>query len=546
MINEAYTVGVPVDWDSAYRPLEYEFKTNRYPNSRTFTDENDVDTGLNERQRVFYIGNPEAGDYALYPTLKTTDVVMKTSSWVDADILPEGQHFRLTNIVDQYGTRTYTKKRDSSGQYYGVYRVVKVMNLDYFVISAEYDGNYFAVPGQEGNCSKYYNNYQIKVEVFDVNDATGIPVDEFRVRPSGAYNLSQFTLDIKGSLQPLLQRHLEPLRTDSNGWGTTDWVEIDNRDTSVTYKIEFYELFDVPTNGINSLTQSPVNGSLSKAYTAVNAIKPQITFEGGKVKSIFTTALADDFLIVSGGLPKRFLTNAPSTQSIRRDHYASLTYMTDVPEMRLVVKTYPNKDLGGTLIATHTTSAVSGLNGTGQVLIGPANIGVSRITAATKSYQVYLEDGSGTLLTEKRTYNIDDDCSFSAIQFFWLNQLGGIDQYTFKGHSHEKINTVHHSYRQEQAKTFPTANTVNYWTDITKDLSVGTRVTRADADWTSELYMSSWAATMVYYTNGTIFDEFIPIEIAQQTIKPVDTKDRSKVTLNIVYRYAFDLMSQRG
>jgi hypothetical protein len=519
-------ISSPTTRESAYRPLKYTFKSNLYNNS------------LNgERQTAFGIGHPTTNELLNNPTIISTDVLLRTTPFPQNSI-SVGQHIRLTNIYN--GTEPfYMPNTESDGTRYGVFRVKQVLNNNLFVIDAEWEVDWVGF-GLAPQAVKFYNNFQIGLKVYAPSKSP-LPIDEFRLKPLGVYQDSIFEEDIKGALQPYLGAHLEPLAASANGWLTTNFYSDAVDDISLQYYIEYWEIYDVPTNGINYLTSQRPSIHIKKV--AINAIKPQITFNEGGMSRIFTTALDTDFTL--DGTVKKFLTNAPLTQWIKRDQYASLSYLATEPSIRLVCKTYPNHDLGGTIIATTTTSTIN-TGVSGQVLVGPKNIGTSRITAATKSYQIYLEDGSGTQLTEKRTYNIDDNCYFDSVQFFFLNQLGGMDQYSFNGHSYEKYQTKPAQFRQQQATSFPTSNDVTYDVMTKQTLTIGTRASRVDADWLKELFSSTRVYVIPPNTDEVTLNEFVPVIVSDQTITPIDTRNRGSVVIECKYRYAFDLISQQG
>jgi len=510
----------PSDRESAYVPLEYSFYSPRFPN---------VIAG--ESTGIFNIAQPTAAELAMYPEMSSDDVRIQHGT-IPTGILTVGQHIRLQNILEN----AYIDEPDVFG-YSKIYRVKKVINNQYTVIDTPYLGD---IAPAGATITKYYNNFHFKVKVF----VNGSNVDTYRLYPTGEYTLSSFSLDIQDTIKRQLGPSIDPLQAADAAYLTSEWTTSGQSASHADYTIQYHQVYDIPnSSGINVLTETPASAD-GTTLKAINMIKPMVNYRNRALDRNFTSSTDDIFLVqdpvVSG--VGRFLTDAPTTQNIGRDQFASLQVMTDDEAVKMVIKTYPEKNAGGTVIGTSTTNVVS-MDTTQIVYVGTRHMGGSIITGATNSYTIELQKLSGTPVSELRTYNIDDDCSFSSVQFFWLNQLGGIDQFTFKGHQGEDVAVRKMNFRQPLTQSFVTgttvnSNTVTYKTEITQDMYVGARVNQETNDWLRQMYMSNY----VWIVDPDL-DEFIPITITDQSTTHYDSKE-NYYTISVAYRYGFDIISQ--
>ena len=512
----------PSDRESAYVPLEYTFSLPRFPN-----------TIAGESTGIFNIAQPTAAELTAYPALASDDVRIQHGT-IPTGVLTVGQHIRLQSINEN----VYIAESDVFG-YSAVYRVKKVINNQYTVIDTSYLGD---VAPAGATITKYYNNFHLKIKVYINGGLT--PVDTYRLYPTGEYTLSSFSLDVQDTIKRQLGPSVDPLQAADAAYLTSAWTTSGQSASHVDYTIQYHQVYDIPnSSGVNVLTETPASAD-GTTLKAINMIKPMVNYRNRSLDRNFTSSTDDIFLVqdpvVSG--VGRFLTDAPTTQTIGRDQFASLQVMTDDEAVKMVIKTYPEKNAGGTIIGTSTTNVVA-MDTTQICYVGTRHMGGSIITGATNSYTIELQKLSGTPVSELRTYNIDDNCDFSAVQFFWLNQLGGIDQFTFKGHQGEDVSVKKENFRRPLTQAFVTGSTVNsntvtYNTEIEQDMYVGARVNQETNDWLRQLYMSNY----IWMVDPDL-DEFIPITITDQTTTHYDSKENF-YTISVAYRFGFDLKSQ--
>lgn len=505
---------------TAYRPMVWEFDSTLYPNQIP-----------DEKATIFNITYPSALEQSLHADLDEFDVR------VQHDIIQNitvGQWIRIEgmslNLYQPY-TDPDTQER------YGLYRVKKVITPFLTVIDAPYNGD-----DGNGTIEKYYKGYKIRIRIYKLGQV--LPIDDIYVEPRGSYSSATFSEDLQDSFRHILGPDTDPLNDSSATWSTVDWSISGRGASHETYYITFTEVFDVPnSSGINV----PYEGTQFRDVfrVVINAIKPMFYFQERALDRDWTENLDDYFLISNpvDGLPKRFMTNAPTTQTIGRDEFAHLLTLTDRTRQRIQVKTYPNKDLGGTLIGTTNVGSKT-MDNTNLLFVGTKHMG-SVITAATNSYSVEVQSGSGTQLSETRTYNIDDTCYYASVRFFWLNQLGGIDSFTFTGHESETYSTDKMIYKQREGTGFDTdlsnrqmAHWVNYQTEISVDKTIGARVDNETAQWLRELMWSNY----VWIIDPSL-DEFIPVIVGDMTATYYDSKRTNQLVM-VEYSIAQEYQAQ--
>jgi hypothetical protein len=493
---------------TAYRPMRWEFSSTLYPNQEP-----------TEKGVILNITYPSAFEQGLYPNLDEFDVRIQHQALQNIDV---GQWVRvegMSNNLYQPYTDPDTQQR------YGLWRVKKVITQQYLVIDAPYNGD-----DGNGTVEKYYRNYKIRIRIY--KDGQLLPIDDILVEPRGSYHSATFSDDLQDSFRHILGPPTDTLDDSSATYSTVDWSISGAGKSHESYYITYAEVFDVPnSSGINVPYEGAQYRDLFR--TVINAIKPMFYFQNRTLDRNWTENFDDYFLISNPvvDLPTRFMTNAPTTQTIGRDEFAQLLTLTDRSRQRIQIKTYPEKDLGGTLIGTTNVGSKT-MDVTNLLYVGTKHMG-SIITAATKSYSVEVQSGSGTQLSQTRTYNIDDNCYYGSVRFFWLNQLGGIDSFTFTGHESETYATDKMVYKQREGTGFDTdisnrqmAHWVNYQTEISVDKTIGARVDNETAQWLRELMWSNY----VWIVDSAL-DEFIPVVIGDMTATYYDSKRTNQLVM---------------
>ena len=143
------------------------------------------------------------------------------------------------------------------------------------------------------------------------------------------------------------------------------------------------------------------------------------------------------------GAARRFLTDAPSTLTVRPDSYYTLTYheFGGDPVAGLSVTTF---DSSGATIQTATvewTSLYPQVGADMQVIgVGPYNLNASTLTTGSQpvvepsvaSYAVHAITSAGTQVSEERTFRVNHNCTQDTpTRLAWTNRWGGTDHYDF-------------------------------------------------------------------------------------------------------------------
>ena len=233
-----------------------------------------------------------------------------------------------------------------------------------------------------------------------------------------------FLIDI----QEYLQRWLAPNRSKSSMFGTLGAAsQIDNTDAYAEVYLEFRYLILSATTG--KIYDSPTFD------TSDNRIVDMATRQNGENRSF------DEFIWTPLVTPARFLTNAPIQKNICRDGNEFVSFMSDWNWMRvqtytssfvLITDSYAPTGNSGNI--GHTTvsvgidqlTAISWFNAVNPSFVGAEyyviTFGIGVITSPTTIIFV------GNPI--QKTYRIEDCCD-KKLRFFWLNHLGGVDNYNF-------------------------------------------------------------------------------------------------------------------
>ena len=205
------------------------------------------------------------------------------------------------------------------------------------------------------------------------------------------------------------------------------------------------------------------------------------------------------------------------------------TYWSDVD---IDVTTY----IGGSSENTYsTTIALSSLDDSYYVAVGPANIEAQDptvITDSTTHYTVRLR--FDFLVGKTYTVVIDRDCSDSYTQLAFLNEYGFFDYVNFRGDKIRKIK-VNHGYAEKPrtlARTSTITDRLKESTGVRYDSNyeISTGLTKKEeALWLEELFTSP---EVYVIENGNYF----PIEILDLETTTED-KNKDIVNVGLEYRY---------
>ena len=181
----------------------------------------------------------------------------------------------------------------------------------------------------------------------------------------------------------------------------------------------------------------------------------------------------------------------------------------------------------------------------GVVNVGPAALGNVN-TPDTAYYRMALVNFDETFISEIMRINVDRTCHEANERFYWLNKLGGIDQYTYTGRT-TQVTTIERSVSQKPYMPRPVATP--YYGDyqrrmyatmpdrryISRTKPIGQDVT----EWiTQDLFES---ANVKMNRAGTWWTEVLLYSTEQQGI----TTKGGNTILNTEYALGTDNITQR-
>jgi hypothetical protein len=176
---------------------------------------------------------------------------------------------------------------------------------------------------------------------------------------------------------------------------------------------------------------------------------------------------------IANGNTDKFLTNAPTTQYIRDNDYATLAFFSQYdfdfqvgvagqqyPSVaKLKFQFYYNGATTGSLITKSIQAANgghAGYMGDSNVKLQFAGVGVGNLrgdsTTIPSNWDYYTVQAFGPIspiTQEYKFYNQTEDCkNFETIRLVWLNKFGVWDYYNFTKKSIRSFNTERKSYTQ--------------------------------------------------------------------------------------------------
>ena len=323
----------------------------------------------------------------------------------------------------------------------------------------------------------------------------------------------QFEFDIQNICQDFLTFTL--LAVQQN--------DIVNADNSVKrIQVDFYEVTEVA--GVLE-TGWQEDGSGSPDITSASRRAINMTLQHTENQSI------DPFL--NDDITKSFLTHAPLTVKIRRTETIQLSFLTTLAIRFQIVE----RDKNNNIINVNNSNTFSLTDFAGILLID-----VNTMLSNTVRFEVRLLDINFNVRSEKRFFEIDEKCHDIAIRLKWLNQLGGLDSYTFTGKQERFIKHKSISFERLLSPTFSIEdrgethleikanNEFNLWSDV-RDVPT--------IKWLEELLANK---INVWINNN---EDFTPIIILDGSTKTEDTED-PVFQINIKYKFANELISQRN
>lgn len=262
----------------------------------------------------------------------------------------------------------------------------------------------------------------------------------------------------------------------------------------------------------------------------------------------------------------RLLTNQPTEVKIRDDEDAWTHVMSDTSGTVYYaeVLTYDSSNnLLQTVKINNSYQALGSVNdrfvrfgsGTRNLnLISSSGIVLGSqpiITASVAYYYVDFHKYTGTAVTTKQRYNVDNTCTKNVTyRFHFLNKVGGFDSFTFIRGSQKDVEIKRSNYKKvsgglTSASTYGYSKSdrgdVQYFTQLRDGIKVKSDwLSEDESDWLEELITSP----EVYLDDPT--HGLVAVNIKNPTYKFKQTAQDKMIMLEIDFEYSYNRYRQRG
>jgi hypothetical protein len=323
-----------------------------------------------------------------------------------------------------------------------------------------------------------------------------------------------------------------------------------NGEASTSVYVDYYEVYDVITNGVAVQRLSTVVSDSANPRTIVNATVPYLEWALGSVRSDIVNKDTDlSSFITDASSSARFMTNSPKSITIGSSDGYELSAIIDYDAAIGYAMKYEYFDAAGasdgsvTLAFTPTTDSVWRLEVGTRGIIGVVK------PATSVSYTVSIIDtnNSNTAISEVMTFNIDSNCYSSSTRFVWLNPRGGYDAYTF--HSPRKLNSQVSKKTYKPTRTYPVVvgNSEEKTLDVNARDNLTTKtlkVTKEYAEWMQELLESPQVFIELESSNA-LHDKRVPVVLVNKN-RAIDNDYKGSFNVSLRYRFAFEKVGIRA
>lgn len=463
----------PARWMAAYKPIIFRWASDYFPNVRA----GEVGFAVTE------VRLPTTGELTTYANLRADDVLVVHGA-VTPGLWPMGQ------TVSIAGTNLYN----------GVFMVAKEITSTLTVIEAAYVDDDL---GLSGTIGKYYNHFKLVARVI----RNGSETRDFTLEKDQD---DRFTLDVSGYMRDTFEDVFE---VAAPGMDSVPGPIVGDAHTIVQgYEVLTFPRFDVPDSDGIPVSTDVIKDELTSEglFVAVNAVQPYEHYTKDEVIDLRWMDDLESYLIYPPSTTMRFLTYGPRTGQVVRplEDFFLCFLWNKSPGMAIKVHIETFDAAGGAVAVwnfNHTTPQYAGI-----LPVGPNNLPLI-VTSGVKTYTIHLRNVADAVISETFTLTIDNNCSEVARRFFWLNSLGGIDQYTMTGRE-KPLNSVKRwvserpnmpvttealgtgSYQRRQWKvellrrftitSEPISPTILHWLYDSLHYSVGVKITRDGTLWT--------------------------------------------------------------
>jgi hypothetical protein len=244
----------------------------------------------------------------------------------------------------------------------------------------------------------------------------------------------------------------------------------------------------------------------------------------------------DNYVMLDNSTTK-FLTNIPQNQDIHIDEEYQLSFITANGVQTYEVR-YEGFDSSGISLGVNNVGASTVPNLYGIAVINSTTI----LTTSMATIDVWIYNVSeAAQASEKITFTVNQNPCTDSTRVVWLNELGGVDRFTFKGYKREIESVKRSNYRKYLSVDYTrndrgnsTYGSVNSNNIILASQSITEDVSR----WLHEMLRSTDVS--VYVSSGVR----LPIIVNNESTTMFDTNSVNQFVLD--YEYARRDMSHVG
>ncbi len=388
----------------------------------------------------------DAGDVsALANGLEVGDVVMKYTGSIFGGIpVVAGQTIILDADCGPYkGVQMVTNAFDDGGDHYAV-------------IDALDQGDFTPATAFVGSFKVWLNNYTVFCRVLTYTDPMGSPQTvDLKAQPDTS---GVCVFHANNVIKDYFSHRIDTFMGPVPGGGI---VQNAHGVTALFYRVHIAEVYDVPGE---TAEVDPFDGDhdvhvddvedVATFRVAVNAVHP---YAGALLD--WATASFEDFIATGTTGDALFLTNAPRVSTGisltlgEDDHFRAHLLTSEsysggygvVYSLRVFDMTSGSPSLIGSGIDVELDDPTAAF----ALAVGPADLS-GTITVPDK-YRILLSNADDHLISEYIDVSGDRKCKENERPFAWLNKLGGVDLYTFRGREISTSKTRRASVRKPYA-----------------------------------------------------------------------------------------------
>lgn len=259
-----------------------------------------------------------------------------------------------------------------------------------------------------------------------------------------------------------------------------------------------------------------------------------------------------DYILSGASTTKKFLTNQPRTKEVTFNDSEYLDFLTNSTvnsTFQIVITRY---DLSGVVDNITVPAGSPTLTGVKRyrIAVGPFDLNKilasNYITSSTSKYEIYISVSS-IQVSETMTYKVKAPKPFET-RLAWINQLGGIDHFTFYHRNNKSYDIVRKTFKKSLQSNYASNWTyqvgdrqdTTYNIAVNEKHSVSTYCGRLESAWLNELYFSLDVWTYNYDACETITTwKMLPVVVTNTAVKE-EQRISKPIMYSIDYEMAFN------